>query len=105
MAIVFSTHPLIKPTPCSVLSSPSSPSAYSGRFRSYLERWINMKQPLGNPDDLPSQETLDAIDGIGVEDEEGKQRPFEGLIRHGKTLVVFIRCARRDLWLYDVLDG
>lgn len=52
-----------------------------------------MAKPPAGPDDLPTPEVIDVVFSIGVEDEEGKQRPFEGLVRRGKTFVVFIRCV------------
>ncbi|KAI8443749.1 hypothetical protein BY996DRAFT_3204151 [Phakopsora pachyrhizi] len=34
---------------------------------------------------------MEEVESIGVFDEEGNERPFGGLIRHGKVCVIFIR--------------
>ncbi|OAV89546.1 hypothetical protein PTTG_28660 [Puccinia triticina 1-1 BBBD Race 1] len=42
-------------------------------------------------DELVDSKTLEAAEMIGVFDQDGNERPFGGLVRHGKVCVVFIR--------------
>ncbi|MBW0533636.1 hypothetical protein O181_073351 [Austropuccinia psidii MF-1] len=41
--------------------------------------------------ELVDSKTLKQAEGIGVFDEQGNERPFGGLVRHGTVCVVFIR--------------
>ncbi|KAA1090515.1 hypothetical protein PGT21_003861 [Puccinia graminis f. sp. tritici] len=42
-------------------------------------------------DELVDSKTLEVAGMIGVFDENGSERPFGGLVRHGKVCVIFIR--------------
>jgi hypothetical protein len=58
-------------------------------------------------DELVDSKTLEAAGMIGVFDENGSERPFGGLVRHGKVCVIFIRyflslpSCRSTRWLVD----
>jgi len=42
-------------------------------------------------DELVDAKTLETAEIIGVFDQDGNERPFGGLVRHGKVCVIFIR--------------